>query len=142
MHLHDISNEQFRKLLQDFLSFLKEKDYKEDVLSNYRRTLAQIDSFMSDNGIRKYQPEIGNRYCIQYLAAHTLGKPRTSSIKIMVRHLNDYYDGYDYSLAMAKPVQSLLVSFELVISDYAKHCHENGNKENTIISKVILMKID
>lgn len=140
MYLHDISNEQFRKLLQDFLSFLKERDYKEDVLSNYRRTLAKIAPFMSDNGIREYHPDIGKQYYIQYIAAHTLGKQRASSIKTMIRRLNDYYIGHSYSFTLTKPVLPLSASFELAISDYAKHCRENGNKENTVISKVRMVR--
>lgn len=76
--------------------------------------------------------------CIKYIAAHTLGKQRISSIKTMVRRLNEYYDGY--SLTLTNPVSPLPASFELIISDYAKHCYENGNKENTIISKVRMVR--
>lgn len=135
MYLHDVNNNQFKKLLVDFLSFLKEKDYKKDVLLNYRRTLVKIDLFMSENGIREYRPEVGRQYCVQYIAAHTLGKQRISSIKTIIRRLNDYYDGCGYSLTLTKPAELLPVSFELVINDYKKHCHENGNKENTVVSK-------
>ena len=92
MYLEDVKNDGYRKLLERFLSYLKdEQRFKESTLTNYRRVLAKVDIYMEKNGIPAYSEQVGIDYyehCITGERNHP-----DKNVSAPVAHLNDFFAG-------------------------------------------------
>ena len=136
MLLSEIKNEAFRKQLQSFLSFLKEKGYKSSTLLNYQRTLSQIAPFMEQMGIRKYSDAVGTLYYKSYIENSKLQHESERAILTKVLRFSNYCNGGSYCFLQDSaddPVFS--EGTESILTDYRNYCYEKGNKPTTVIPK-------
>ena len=122
-------------LKQGLLAMLQAKSYTERTLTNYRRTLSILESYMYDSSIDTYTPVVGTAFITDYLSKHNLGISRQKAIATMVNRLNDYYNGTDYAVQRKQEIVLLPGSYEGLLKSYLSYCSKNGNKEGTIVAK-------
>jgi site-specific recombinase XerD len=122
-------------LKQGLLAMLHAKSYTEGTLTNYRRTLTRLESYMYHNGIDTYTPIVGTAFITDYLSKHDLGISRQKTIATMVNRLSDYYNGTDYAIQRKQEPVLLPGSYEGLLNSYLSYSRKNGNKEGTIVAK-------
>lgn len=140
MELHEIQNEQFRELLEEFINFLREKSYKECVLNRYHQILAGIDLYMQENGIAGYDPDVGRRY-YDYITEYCTFPSVIVNTRTAVGRLNDYCLGVEYRIRRSCHTEDVLPEdYENAIQLYEQHCRDMGNKAKTMSSKHRMLK--
>ena len=125
----------FADLKQGLLEMLKKKSYTDGTLTNYKKTLVNIESHMHENGIEMYTPVVGSVFISEYLSGHNLGVSRQKAISTVLNRLNDYYNGNIFVVQRKQERVPLPGSYEGLLKSYLSYCKANGNKDTTIVAK-------
>jgi len=135
MKPEEIRNLSFSNLLGELLQYLEDISYTQLTLDNYRRTLKKIEPYMIEHGIDTYKPEVGRRYCEDYLKENELGTSRRKAMLTAIRRLSDFYSGIEYTIQQECKEELLPDDYEHVLDMFATQCADAGNKAITLKSK-------
>lgn len=136
----DKLNNNFNLIKEGFISFLKDKGYKDSSLREYIRTINSLCIFLNENKL-----QLNNDSIFLYLkhieeleyAAHT-----KSQIKGVLIRLCDYLDGEKYVLLHPHNLVVLPTISDdnkNLLKPYIEECIKKGNKEATIKQKEITL---
>lgn len=125
----------FIDLKQGLLKFLETKSYSEGTLNNYKRSLTILETYMINEGIDTYTTVIGDEFIKDYLSKHDIGIARQKALVTIVRRLNDYCIGLDYTIQKKKEKEILPADYTAVLGLYLTHCRKIGNKKYTVVAK-------
>ena len=139
---HYRNNEQsFIGLIDNFIKYLEELSYNQSTLINYKNTLIRIGAYMQENNIDIYSESIGKQYYDWYIKNHQIKYYRQTAIHTMIRRLNDYLNGGDYSFLSKPEVNLLPENFETILLRYRDMCFGKGNKKITVEKKLNFIRI-
>jgi len=132
----------WRKLEEDFISFLTATGYTPDRAKQYMRTMSKLINYANANGIEAYTAEIGVEFLksearLMYMHQHDYRFQQT-----VIRRLDDYLDGERYSPSHPRANHECPESFNDVYEKYIEKLRSNGLKHNTVMQyQVFLVKL-
>lgn len=97
--------------------------------------LRSFTTYMDENGLDEYTPEIGERLVKYCEADLQVCSSRVSRARVIVRKLNRLYQGLDGRDALwgnKKSVIDIPVDLQKTLDEYIFYCREDGNKQTTI----------
>jgi len=123
------------ELIQGLLKELRINSYADNTLMNYDYILSMLASYMHDNMIESYTPEIGSAFIMDYFSKHRLGSSRKKAITTIVDRLNDYYNNISLVVQRKQETAHLPENYDKLLETYLLYCKSNGNKPGTLVSK-------
>ncbi len=91
---------------------------------------------MSENKIKIYTPETGNKFLNDTISTRTIGKSFTGALCTVIRRFNDFVLGDDYQLIEKKTDGVILPPhYSSLLKEFLGECIENGNKPLTVATK-------
>lgn len=131
-----IHNESLRELTNKLLQELKSQDYSDATCSNYFRRLRPIQTFMSQNGIDRYTPIVGNDYLSDYFSKHHPGGELVRAIKIAVKRLNDCAEDQPYRIShSSRETATIPQMFAKEWKEFLLLCRKQKNSDRTLYRK-------
>ena len=122
----------FWTLSEAVIAKLKNLEYMDSSLTNYRRLYARLGSFMEDHSIKEYSPAVGIAFIDEYYPCDT---DRRRMVLLMIRRIDDHMNGVPYRCHRAMKITEVPPVFAALFNDYQEYCGSIGNKPGTINEK-------
>ena len=124
-----------RGLQENLIQGLHQNNYKASTVQLYNEHINQLHSYMLQQHISKYSPEVANSFYEELIKV----KPYTESTKrfyrTVIRRLNDCYTGNGYVYSAPRKNLSLSIGFQTIVNNYIAYCEEIGNSPFTTKDK-------
>ena len=122
----------FRILTDKVIAQLESLGYKDNTIINYRRSYNRIATYLEERGYTEYDPAIGEEYLetLSYLNKISYGFH-----KCVIRRLNDYIRGKEYTYAQKMDGYPIVEEYRHIQELFIKEYRDKGNKEWTIQCK-------
>lgn len=127
----ECSTKKLDELIENVIEQLEKQHYMESTLIIYKRTYRRIKSFMKQQGVKEYKPQIGQAF----ISFQNVQSSTISAYSCAVRRLNDCYFGKQYRYHHDNPSDDICSEYRNLLNDYINSCLENGNKERTIVNR-------
>ena len=101
----------FETLSENVIVQLKQLNYKETSLDNYRRVYKRLQSFLTENNYTSYTPDLGKKF-LEHLEIN--GKTLTSCACI-IRRLDDFLTKKPYKSHHDEPHVDLTETFNGIL---------------------------
>lgn len=111
---------------------LKNLEYMDSSLTNYRRLYARLGSFMEDHSIKEYSPAVGIAFIDEYYPCDT---DRRRMVLLMIRRIDDHLNGIPYRCHRTMKSPDVPPVFAGLLDHYQEYCISIGNKLGTIDTK-------
>lgn len=87
----DVQNHlgEFENVSARLLGTLSNLRYGKDTITNYRRILKRVGTYMSQHGYSIYSEDIGSRFLEEQLNKRLLSASYSRSLRSVIRRLND-----------------------------------------------------
>ena len=120
-----------RNATESVLRQLREQNYKETSIANYRRFYDRLYDFMSQNSIEFYTEEVGQRF----FDSIDVGESTYSFYAVAVRRINDFINGEPYRCHHQVADVEIPAAFTEAVNAFLTECERSGNKSVTIKQK-------
>lgn len=122
----------FRNLTDKVIEQLEALGYKDNTIINYCRSYNRIASYLEERGHTKYNPAIGEEYLetLSYLNKISYGFH-----KCVIRRLNDYICGKEYTYAYKMDGYPIVDEYRNIQESFIEESRNKGNKDWTIQCK-------
>ena len=124
------------KIRDDFIDFLRKRNYKESTLLNEKRRINNLFDFLEENSY--CLDRVGVNSYLTYISDLDLSESTKSIIFCIIRRFAEYL--FDNAYIPYHPYNEFLMPainlyYQNILSEYLTYCKTNGNKEYTINSK-------
>jgi len=133
----DVQNHlgEFENVSARLLGTLSNLRYGKDTITNYRRILKRVGTYMSQHGYSIYSEDIGSRFLEEQLNKRLLSASYSRSLRSVIRRLNDECYETQYIRRHTGGCEKPPPQWSAILADYLLLCKQKGNHDNTIKNK-------
>ena len=133
----DVQNHlgEFENVSARLLGTLSNLQYGKDTITNYRRILKRVGTYMSQHGYSIYSEDIGSRFLEEQLNKRLLSASYSRFLRSVIRRLNDECYETQHIKRHAGGCEKPPPQWSAILADYLLLCKQKGNHDNTIKNK-------
>jgi integrase len=122
----------WRGLQQDFLNFLEEKGYEKSSIGQYKSVIGMLVRYANAHERSQYTPQLGQEFLRSEERLDYLNHVALRSRRGIIRRLDEYFDGGNYSFAFLRAHYECPNEFSSEYDGFLRFLHKHGFKERTI----------
>ena len=134
--MDNYTNDELLHIRDDFIDFLRKRNYKESTLAVIKRRIKNLFNFLEENSYLLNRDGI-DKYLMHIDKSDWIYSTKNEAFSIIRRFSEYFFDGkyvpYHPYNQFTEP--SLSTYYKNILDKYLKDCKTNGNKELTIYSK-------
>lgn len=134
--MDNYTNDELLHIRDDFIDFLRKRNYKESTLAVIKRRINNLFNFLEENSYLLNRDGI-DKYLMHIDKSDWIYSTKNEAFSIIRRFSEYFFDGkyvpYHPYNQFTEP--SLSTYYKNILDKYLKDCKTNGNKELTIYSK-------